>query len=138
MATTKKDFEKIDLEFLTSSIKWLNEQKCGCCYKKVAETDGGTGLFIVLGWSDGYDTAPAGTPNADGTWRINSKIAYQHSNNAMQCDFDVDWNMPYNPKTGDVDDTSTEVSATEDEVKRLNDEAWRVWKDWKNELDSLS
>ena len=46
--------------------------------------------------------------------------------------------MPYNPKTGDVDDTSTEVSATEDEVKRLNDEAWRVWKDWKNELDSLS
>ena len=25
MATTKKDFEKIDLEFLTSSIKWLNE-----------------------------------------------------------------------------------------------------------------
>lgn len=138
MATTKKDFGKIDLEFLTSSIKWLNEHKCGCCFTKVAETDGGTGLFIVLGWANGYEKAPEGTPNADGTWRINSKIAYQHNNNIMQSDFDVDWYMPYNKKTSAVDDTSTEVEATEAEVKRLNAEAWRVWKDWKNELDSLS
>ena len=138
MATTKTDFEKIDLNFLVSSLKWLNEQKCGCCYKQVATTDGGTGLFIVLGWSDGYENAPEGTENADGTWRINSKIAYQHSDNAMQCDFGIDWCMPYNPKTGDVDDTSTEVEATEDEVKRLNDEAWRVWEDWNTVLDSLS
>lgn len=138
MATIKKNFGKIDLEFLKWAIGWLNEQTDGCCYKKVAETDEGTGLFIVIGWQDGYDKAPENTPNADGTWRINSKIAYQHSNNASQSDFQIDWYMPYDKKTGEVDDTSTEVEATEAEVKRLNDEAWRVWKDWKHELDSLS
>ena len=138
MATTKKTFGKIDLDFLTSSIKLLNDKKCGCCFQKVAETDGGTGLFIVLGWQDGYDKAEPNTPNADGTYRICAKIAYQHSNNAMQCDFDIDWYMPYNKQTGDVDDTCTEVSATKHDVKWLNDTAWRVWQDWKKELDSLS
>ena len=138
MATTKKTFGKIDLDFLTSSIKWLNDEKCGCCFQKVAETDGGTGLLIVLGWQDGYDKAEPNTPNADGTYRICAKIAYQHSNNAMQCDFDVDWYMPYNKKTGDVDDTCAEIEATKQNVKWLNDTAWRVWQDWKKELDSLS
>lgn len=137
MATTKKTFGKIDLDFLTKSIKWLNDRKCGCCFQKVAETDNGTSLFIVLGWSDGYDVAAPGTPNADGTYRINSKIAYQHSNNIMQCDFDVDWNQPYNVETGEVDDTSTEVVATVAEVNRLNDEAWTAWKNWKNRLDTM-
>lgn len=132
--TTTKPFT---LNELLEDIQWLNQQKCGCCYHTVDTTDGGTKLAIVVGWSDGFEEAKEGTPNADGTWRICAKVAYQHANNAMQCDFDIDWAMPYNQDTGDVDDTTTEVSGTADEVAWLNEEASRVWEEWHNELDDL-
>ena len=127
----------ITLEDLTKDIEWLNARKCGCCHHEVATTDGGTTLYIVVGWGDGFDEAPACTPNADGTLRICGKIGYQHANNAMQADYEVDFYMPYDPKTGDVDNTSTEVSSTQDSVDYLNEAAKRVWNDWKNDLDSL-
>lgn len=135
--TNLKDMKKITLDELREDIKWLDEQKCGCCYHKVAWTDKGTYLAIVVGWDDGFTEAPAGTPMADGTWRICAKVAYQHSNNVMQCDFDVDWLMPYDKDTGDVDDTCTQVSGSRFDVKWLNEQARRVWKDWRKVLDDL-
>jgi len=135
--TNLKDMNKITLDELREDIKWLDEQKCGCCYHKVAWTDQGTYLAIVVGWNDGFDEAPAGTPRADGTWRICAKVAYQHANNVMQCDFDVDWTMPYDKDTGDVDDTSIEVDGGQSDVDWLNEQARRVWKDWRKVLDDL-
>lgn len=135
--TNIKAMSKITLEELESDIAWLNAEKAGCCHHVVAYTDAGTVLAIVIGWSDGFEAAPAGTPNADGTWRVCAKIAYQHSNNAMQCDFDIDWYMPYNLDTGEVDDTSTEITATQANVDWLNDTAKRVWKDWRIQLDKM-
>lgn len=135
--TNMKDVKKITLAQLREDIAWLDENKCGCCYHEVACTDKGTVLCIVVGWEDGFEEAPAGTPRADGTWRICAKLAYQHANNVMQCDYDVDWLMPYDPKTGDVDDTSTEVDGSRHDVKWLNEEARRVWKDWRKVLDNL-
>lgn len=55
----------------------------------------------------------------------------------MQCDFDIDWYMPYNLDTGDVDDTCTEITATQANVDWLNDTAKRVWKDWRTKLDKM-
>jgi len=127
----------ITLDELKHDIAWLDEKKCGCCHHLVARTDGGTELCIVVGWLDGFDEAEKGTPLTDGTWRICAKVAYQHSNNAMQCDFDVDWLMPYNPDTGDVDDTCEEVDGTQFEVDWLNRQARRIWNEWKDELDDL-
>jgi hypothetical protein len=132
-----EQIEKIDLNFLSSAIKWLNEHKCGCYFKKVAETEGGTGLYIVIGWGDGYEKAEPNTPNADDTYRICGKIAYQHSDNIMQCDYDWDWYMPYNKETGDVDDTDGMVEARQFDVDWLNKNAKRVWNEWKDKLDSL-
>lgn len=128
---------KITLDELKADIAWLDERKCGCCHHQVAETGEGTVLCIVVGWEDGFDEAPAGTPLADGTWRICAKVAYQHANNCCQCDYDVDWLMPYDPDTGDVDDTSTEVNATVSDVNWLNKQALRVWKEWRKVLDKL-
>ncbi len=136
--TNLKDMKKITLDELREDIAWLDERKCGCCYHEVACTDEGTKLCIVVGWSDGFEEAPAGTPRADDTWRICAKLAYQHANNVMQCDFDLDWTMPYNKDTGEVDDTCTQVSGSRSEVKRLNEQARRVWKDWRKVLDDLN
>lgn len=129
---------KIDKTFLKSSVEWLRANKCGCCFQKVAETAGGlTGLFIVIGWSCGYDECE-NNPNADGTYRIEAKIAYQHSNNIMQADYDVDWVQPYDLVLGEVDDTSTEIGDDyDDEVKYLNDEAAKSWERWKDQLDLM-
>ena len=29
-------------------------------------------------------------------------MAYQPSNSLLQCDYDIDWLLPCNPKTGDI------------------------------------
>ena len=136
--TDLNNVKKITLADLKSDIAWLNSEKSGCCHHVVACTDAGTVLAIVVGWGPGFDEAAPGTPNADGTWRICAKVAYQHANNAMQCDYDIDWNQPYNLETGDVDDTDTEVSGTQSEVDWLNEQASRSWKDWRDLLDSMS
>ena len=135
--TNVKYVGKISLEELTSDMAWLDQQKCGCCYHEVAHTSKGTTLCIVVGWEDGFSEAPKGTPYADGTWRICAKVAYQHANNVMQCDYDIDWRMPYDKETGDVDDTSTEVSPSQHDVDWLNEQAERVWKDWRLQLDKM-
>ena len=63
---------------------------------------------IVLGWADGFD-AEENDACTDGTWRLCVKLAYQPCNSLMQCDYDIDWLMPYDEKSGEVDD-DTEVS----------------------------
>ena len=136
--TNIKDVKKITLNELKEDIAWLDQRKMGCCHHVVATTDEGTDLAIVVGWEDGFDEAPAGTPGADGTWRICAKVAYQHANNAMQCDYDVDWLMPYDPDTGEVSDTSMEVNGTAFEVRWLNAEAKSIWRDFRKTLDTLA
>ena len=58
---------------------------------------------IVLGWSDGFE-ADETDDCMDGTWRLCTKLACQPSNSIMQCDYDIDWVMPYNEETGETDD----------------------------------
>ena len=58
---------------------------------------------IVLGWCDGFEEDKS-DDCSDWTYRLCIKVAYQPSNFLMK-DYDIDWLMPYNIETGDVDDT---------------------------------
>lgn len=66
---------------------------------------------IVLSWFD-YD--------GDGKLGIYGKVAYQSINNIMQCDYDVDWTMPYDEETGEVDDTEVLIGGDEYLVWLIN------------------
>ena len=63
---------------------------------------------IVLGWLDGFE-ADETDDCMDGTWRLCTKLAYQPCNSLMQCDYDIDWLMPYNEETGEVDDNEISI-----------------------------
>lgn len=63
---------------------------------------------IVLGWADGFDEMEDDN-NLDGTWRICAKMAFQSKKSIMQCDYDIDWDMPYDKITGEVDDNEVSI-----------------------------
>ena len=70
--------------------------------------DDGKRWAIVLGWSDGFEENPKDNCT-DGTWRLCAKLAYQPVNSMLQCDYDIDWVMPYNSETGEVDDNEMSI-----------------------------
>lgn len=74
----------------------------------LGEDNKGNNWAIVLGWADGFEKYP-NDDNLDGTWRICAKCAYQSKNNVMQCDYDIDWDMPYDEETGEVDDNEIPI-----------------------------
>ena len=63
---------------------------------------------IVLGWADGFEEDPNDN-NLDKTWRICAKMAFQSKKSIMQCDYDVDWLMPYDEETMEVDDNEISI-----------------------------
>ena len=71
---------------------------------------------IVLGWHDGFD-AEEQDDCMDGTWRLCAKLAYQPNNSIMQCDYDVDWLMPYDEESGEVDDNEVSIYPRTDLVE---------------------
>lgn len=80
------------------------KEQGGCYHWKVC-SQGDKDIAIVLGWTDGFDkNDPAKDKYQDDTWRLAVKVGYQPSNSMMQCDYDIDFNLPYNPDTGDVYD----------------------------------
>jgi len=107
--------------------EWLDDNQEGCC-SFVFESDGRNRYCVCMGFHDVGDR-----------WEIAWKIGRQSHNNVMQCDFDLDFEMPYDEETGDVDDTLCVIefpeTATMKEWNSLATEmrkaARRVWKDWK-------
>jgi hypothetical protein len=110
----------------------------GGCYswKVYANTDDHKDISIVLGWTDGFDkNDPDKDKYQDDTWRLAVKVGYQPSNSMMQCDYDVDFNLPYNPDNGDVCDDCEyciyETTNFEALAKDINQNASWVIKHWK-------
>lgn len=68
---------------------------------------------IVLGWSDGFEEDPK-DDCTDGTYRLCAKLAYQPTNSIMQCDYNIDWLMPYDEETGEVDDNELSIYPNDD------------------------
>ena len=92
---------KLFAKQVQDSVAWLLEKQCGCCHFKVCDT----ALYevdAVIGWhdiGDGYVVA----------W----KIGLQSFNNAMQCDMDIDFLLPWNEE-GDCIGGATEICGEHD------------------------
>ena len=63
---------------------------------------------IVLGWLSGYEEDEA-DDCMDGEYRLCAKLAYQSHYSIMQCDYEIDWLLPYNEETGEVDDNELSI-----------------------------
>ena len=101
--------EKLVKEFTNAvnSQRKLHEGRFNGTYYWILNTDAKNNNWaIVLGWSDDGDEDD---DYMDGTYRLCAKLAYQPHNSLMQCDYDVDWIMPYNEESGDVDDTEIPI-----------------------------
>lgn len=78
------------------------KEQGGCYHWKVATKDK-MNICIVLGWTDGFDkNDPDKDKYQDDTWRLAVKVGYQPSNSMMQCDYDVDWQVPYDQFGDDI------------------------------------
>ena len=123
-------------KFAKESVEWLREQSNGCCSICFA-TDDRYNYAVCIGWHDIGDE-----------WVLAWKIGRQTLNNVMQCDLDVDFEMPYSDESGDVDDTLETIEVVKGKpvgyrswaelASRMRDEARRVWHDWKEVSDDGS
>lgn len=118
----KKKIDILDGKMLHDWYSDLQKSHEGCWHLRFAWDDNYV-YSVCMGWTTGDDKAV-----------IACKIGRQTHNNCMQCDLDIDFEMPYNEETDDVDDTWREVSAEEDWdtlAKELRSDARRIWKTYK-------
>lgn len=111
---------KIDGKTLKDWYEWLKAQDCGCCHMKIGDTELHE-VDICMGWHEYDEEDGPGEPVKIGkttvqtmkhkqVWKIAWKIGWQSFNNAMQCDLDIDFDMPWPcNEYGDVYDTLSEV-----------------------------
>lgn len=99
---------KLIKEF-TNAVIHMRETHENGTYHWLLDTDENNNDWaIVLGWQDGFE--PDETDDCmDGTYRLCAKLAYQPNNSLMQCDYDIDWLMPYDEETGEVDDNEISI-----------------------------
>lgn len=110
----------IKAEEIKQAVDFLLKEPNGCFFKKLLIDNDNNSPCVVIGWSGGFDEREK-TPFSDGEYRICSKIAINSS--ALQCDYEWDFTMPYDKKTGEVFDTSTELGTDfEAEALRLSKE----------------
>lgn len=94
----------ISIEELMESIDFLKEQgDVGWTRFHIFGRDDENVWAIVFAWSDGYDESSL----------ITGKVAYQHINSIMQ-EYDIDWIMPYDKRTGEVWDNEVCVGNEKD------------------------
>ena len=114
----KSKLGKIDGKTLKGWAAWLKEQNCGCCHRAIGLTDLHE-VDVCMGWHQYEEEASDGKIKP--VWKIAWKIGWQTFNNAMQCDFDLDFEMPWPcNEQGDVYDTVSEVG----EIKTMK--AWNA------------
>ena len=110
----KTKLGKIDGKTLKGWVAWLKDQDCGCCHRAIGLTDKHE-VDVCVGWHN-YGDGPKDKDYAN--WKICWKIGWQTFNNGMQCDFDIDFDMPYPcNEYNDVYDTVTEVG----EIRTMKD-----------------
>lgn len=121
--------------WLKGCVDGLVKTQGGCCHLKF-DTDAKNDYCICVGWHD-YTGDPK---DGDSRYKIAWKIGRQSVRNVMQCDFDIDFEMPYNPETGDIDDTLHVLDPLpktkrdwEREATLARKEARRIWREWAEE-----
>ena len=126
-------------KFVKESVERLKKVQCGCCSVCFA-TDDTYNYAVCIGWHDLGDG-----PKEKGYhhWVIAWKIGRQTTNNVMQCEFDVDFELPFSEESGDVDDTLETIETVAGQpagysswaalAARMREEAQRVWNYWKED-----
>lgn len=110
----------------------------GSCYhwRICANTDDGKDIYIVLGWTQ-YEYDSDNTKYYDDGYNLAVKVAYQPSNSMMQSDYDVDFSLPCNLNTGEIDNDFeyllTDTTDFNSVARDLNINASWLIKHW-NEL----
>ena len=102
------DKAKLVNKFINAVADMKNTKANGTYHWILGRDENDNDWAIVLGWADGFD-AEENDACTDGTWRLCVKLAYQPCNSLMQCDYDIDWLMPYDEETGEVDDTEVSI-----------------------------
>lgn len=105
----RKQLLKEITEVVKRELKLPREEQSIGTYHWDLRDDGKFTWAIVLAWEENvYEF---------GDNVLFGKVAFQPNNSAMQCDYDIDWFMPYNEETGDCDDTEVSFHL-EDNIER--------------------
>lgn len=103
-----KDLQSAWDKMLSSMLKDSN----GCTWVDIETLEDGRKLALVMGYQTGYDEGEEFQIKENGTvWTLCAKLAVNIDD--LQCDYDVDWYMPYT-KDGDVYDTEMAVTSKTD------------------------
>lgn len=122
MSRRLRDLRRLDARTVKWWHEWLAGVQQGCCHFEYAMDDRFV-YSVCMGWLD-HEIA----------W----KIGRQPPGYGCQCDFEFDFEMPYDVESGAVDDTTTVVGDTPDwkavatDMKR---EARRVAEAWVGKED---
>ena len=120
--------KKIDAKTLFSQYNWLILENCGCCSRPFFTDEEGREYCFVMGFSQ-----------CDEDWVINAAVKYHSYNDAMACDYDIDFLYP-SDENGEVYDNSFTVCSYDDFEELadyLNDQAAYIL-DGYDESDILS
>jgi len=134
-----------------SWYEWLDKEGNGCsslCY----QSDDKYNYAVCMGWHDLGDVPKEKNYSH---WVIAWKIGRQTRNNVMQCEFDIDFEMPYN-EDGDLDDTLETIErkvvkhgcighprmgapvgykSWDELARQMRKTARRIWDTWKEVSD---
>lgn len=103
-----KDLQMAWLMMLQSMLK----DSDGCTWVDMETLEDGRKLALVMGYQTGYDEGEEFQIKENGTvWALCAKLAVNIDD--LQCDYGLDWYMPYN-KDGDVYDTEMAVTSKTD------------------------
>ena len=133
------DLMKLTGRLVKEWYNWLRAEGDGCC-SICFDSTGKYDYVVCMGWhhcDDGPVVDEKGNqvyeglvPKYRAVWKIAWKIGRQTRNSIMQCDFDVDFEMPYDNETGDVDDT-LEVVKCEKIVHKPYKRWGKTWHPWR-------
>lgn len=100
-----KSLKEVTGKALMESFSWLMENEDGCCSWWYDSTEKYR-YCVCMGWHH-YDDEMVkdevgnpvldkwGVPKYEPVWKVAWKIGRQTHNNIMQCDFDIDFDMPW-------------------------------------------
>lgn len=114
-----------------SCIKTAVENPDGTTYVSMGKLEDGRDLCLVFSYEEGYgrDTEHYHQIHENGTiYTLCAKLAVNVDD--LQCDFSVDWRMPWDKITGDVYDTCMAVHKGDEveDTKVYQNEATELFK----------